>query len=204
MLEAILYGLLAGLVLGLTLYGPAFFLLIRVALQFGKVSGIAFSLGVILGDFLIVILSILGLKGIFESDAFSAWFSAIGGVILIGVAVYLFFQRPTYDLEADADPKPNLYRLFQGFLFNIINPLAYIYWIGIIGAIQSEYALSRSELIVFFASLFLSVFVVDLGKIFLSTRLPKLLNARRLHLINQLLSLVIFGFGVRLLWLLVG
>lgn len=201
MIQAIFYGFLAGLFIGITLYGPAFFLLLQVALKQSRLKAILFSLGVLSGDFLIILLSIFGLSAVFESDAFNFWFSLIGGLVLIGLGAYLFLQKSEVQLEEkEVEEKGSLLFWVQGFFFNIVNPLAYLYWISMIGGIQSSYQLGRPALITSLVSLLMGLFVVDLVKITVAGRIQKLMTPKRLSQITKVLAIVLFLFGIKLLF----
>jgi threonine/homoserine/homoserine lactone efflux protein len=201
MLEIALYGFLTGLGMGLTVYGPAFFLLIRITIAYGRASGVAFSFGVVSGDFLIVLLSSYGLKQLFESVAFRTYFGLAGGVVLLILGMFLLLQRPAAEQPlAVAKARPLPLRFLQGFFFNLINPLAYLYWIGIIAAIEVAYDLGQERSMLFFSLVFLSLFLVDVGKILLAGRLQPFLTPKRLHLLNRGLGIVILVFGLQLLY----
>src|SRR5699024_6598396 len=87
----------------------------------------------------------------------------------------------------------------KGFLLNFINIGVLGFWLGVVIAFSPTMNMDPQRITVFFLSLLLTYFIVDLGKIVLAKRLKDKLSSHRIFSIKRVISVLIFGCGALLI-----
>lgn len=200
-MEAVLKGIVSGLVLAV-LVGPVFFTLIQTSIERGFKSGVYVAIGISLSDALCIAIAYLGIS-LINSPDFRVYLSYFGGAILLGFGIYYLFiksRKPViYNPEHIEERSP--FRLMaKGFVINGFNPMVLFFWIGTIGVATAELGYtSHGMAAIFFCSIVATVFITDVIKAKLSDKLRVLLTARTMKIMNLLVGLVMFGFGLKLI-----
>lgn len=197
-LLAILKGIGYGLFLGLVSFGPTFFQLIQVGIQGGKSAGLRMAIGIFLSDLTIALACFFGLARIFTAPWFQLGFSAFATLGILFLGVKGFIQRYKNFLTSMNKPiKPNT-NLLHGFIVNLLNPFVLLLWVGILGALsvgqnpnEVPYAILVEML-----SILMTVFFLDLGKVYLSDWIGKKLNYRIYYFINRYVGLILIAIGI--------
>ena len=201
-MEAVIKGVASGLVLAV-LVGPVFFTLIQTSIERGFKSGVYVAIGISLSDSLCIALAYLGISMINTPD-FRIYLSYFGGAILLGFGIYYLFiksRKPViYNPEHIEERSP--FRLMaKGFVINGFNPMVLFFWIGTIGVATAELGYTTHGMAaIFFCSIVATVFVTDVIKAKLSDKLRVLLTPRTMKIMNLLVGLVMFGFGLKLIF----
>jgi len=197
--------LLEGIILGLTLaimIGPAFFTLLQTSVHRGFRSGAILALGIFLSDLTLVYLSYLGAANILGDKENQLYFGIIGGVVLIGFGIYTFTRKV---LPAEMDPETNdripgpLTYLVKGYFLNIANPFLWLFWVGVVVAVSSNYGIRTSGMFIFFGGLLGTVLVTDLFKCFVAHHIKRFLTAKILTIINRVVGVFLVLFGLLLI-----
>lgn len=202
-MDAVVKGIVSGLVLAV-LVGPVFFTLIQTSIERGFRSGVYVAIGISLSDALCIAVAYLGIALINTPD-FRVYLSYVGGAILLAFgAYYLFFKtrKPVvYNPEHIEERKP-LRLMAKGFVINGFNPMVLFFWIGTIGVATAELGYTtHGKAVLFFCSIVATVFTTDVLKAKLSDKLRVLLTARTMKIMNLLVGLVMFGFGLKLIFI---
>ena len=177
----------------------SFFALIRTSLDKGVSAGAYLALGVALSEIFAAAVVYSSLSQLQENAAFQQILGYVGGVVLMifGLAPYIRpAARKKYLPHKPIKRSKNLRYIFAGILFNIMNPFVYIFWIGIVISIPITY--TYSEVAVFLASIILTVFSIDLTKVYIANYITKFLTTRAINRIDKIAGIVLFGFGIRL------
>ncbi|MGP1515504.1 MAG: LysE family translocator [Bacteroidales bacterium] len=191
-------GTLFGLTLSL-MVGPAFFKLIQTSISKGFRSGSHLVLGISLSDIIMVFIAWYGLSSVFETRYAQKIISTIGGIIIIGFGLYTASRRHISQTPQHSLIKENNLRLKylgQGFLFNIVNPGTWLFWLIPIG-LANSYA-KQGEQIVFLASVLITNFCVDIIKCAISNELKKFLTDNVITIINRVVGTILIAFGLYL------
>jgi threonine/homoserine/homoserine lactone efflux protein len=104
--------------------------------------------------------------------------------------------------EVEADPSKKIIYPFQllikGLGLNAINPGVLIFWIAASTYATNELKLGDFQLLSFFGITLLTMFVVDVFKIYFSSRLKKKLDNKVLSIIGVLIGglMVFFGLAI--------
>lgn len=199
-MEAVLKGVASGLLLAV-LVGPVFFTLIQTSIERGFKSGVYVAIGISLSDALCIVLAYLGIS-LINSPGFRIYLSYFGGAILLAFGIYYLFvksRKPViYNLEHIEERSP--WKLMaKGFVINGFNPMVLFFWIGTMGVATALGYTSLGMVAVFFGSIVATVFITDVIKAKLSDRLRVLLTPRIMKIMNLLVGIVMFGFGLKLI-----
>lgn len=197
--------------------GAALFGIIQTSLSKGFKSGIFFALGISISDMLFIALCLWGFSGLVANPLATAIFGFVCGAILIGYGVITFLNRHEkvsdrqqqqvsdrmqkmedkldgVTLPIHRPEKVSILRpMSKGFLFNFINPCAWILWLGIL-PITSGY--TPREQIIFFACILASIFSVDLLKSYFAGKIKKLITPKVFLHINRVIGIIFCLLGI--------
>ncbi len=210
-LEAILHGATAGLILSIFV-GPIFFTMLQLGVEHGFSAAFALALGQWASDFFYIFLAFWGaiwVEDIINDPTRQAnfvWYSGtIGGILLLLFGAGLLFTKSvsTEGSEKIEIPKrrynaAHFAYFLQGFLINSVNPTPLLFWMGLMAfAINSNYDGQASA--VLFTSVMVVVVLADCLKISLAKSIRNRLNAHHFLYVRRLAGLVLGTFGLVLL-----
>jgi len=197
---------LEGVVLGFTLafvfgFGPAFFALIQTALHRGFWQGILLAFGIFLNDLSVVTLSLLGSVHLIKGSENYELLGIIGGTVLIIFGIVTFLRKPVANQNVQNVNGNNHLILYvgKGFLLNLANPFVWLFWMTVAASATANFKADTYSLIVFFAVTLSIIFSTDMLKVFLASRLKKLLTGRVLQIIHRISAVALVGFGIILI-----
>jgi threonine/homoserine/homoserine lactone efflux protein len=196
---AIIRGIGYGLFLGMMSFGPAFFALIQVGMQGGKKAGWRMATGIFLADLVVALACFYGLAGLFSTPWFQLIFAgfAASGILFMGVRGFVVKYRNFIEnLQKPMNPNATL---LQGFVVNLMNPFVILLWVGILGAITVGHDTKIDHeytILVEMMSILLTVFSLDLGKVFLSDYIGRKLNLRIYYYFNKYVGLLLVVIGM--------
>lgn len=199
----LLEGVRAGLVLAL-LVGPLVVLLLQLSIRRGTVAALAAAFGIWLSDLSFILLTHYGIGSLanFSTDgSLALWVGSIGGVLLVGTAVYMWFRDPP-DLTAERDIVNHsgvLAGLLQGFALNTFNPFTIAFWSFFTFSQVQERDLSGGEAWAIYAGILLTIVVTDTAKVFAARKLRDWLRPSVLLKAQRFGALVLGVFGL-VLW----
>jgi threonine/homoserine/homoserine lactone efflux protein len=191
-----------GYVFGLAmilLLGPVFFTLLRSTLQYGTKAGIAVAFGVLASDIAILALCSIGTIGFFESSERQNWLALAGSLVLFFIGLkYLFNPQLNANVAFNSVSTFGFSSFFlKGFVVNFINPFVFAVWIATLSYSNKKFG---DESIIFLIAMLLGIFTTDGLKVFLSSKIQKLLSVKILKKIYFVSGLVLICFGMRLLY----
>ncbi|MFW5759022.1 MAG: LysE family translocator [Bacteroidota bacterium] len=194
-----------GIILGFTLaflIGPSFIALIQTSIYYGRQSGIFFALGIVLSDLTLIALSYLGAMQFLKSTENQFMVGIFGGFILIAFGFATFFKKYKMNSKRGIEVKVSItgggYAAFvlKGFFLNILNPFLLIFWLGVVSFISAKYGVGTKELVYFFMAALISVFVTDITKSIIASKIRRYLNILILTWANKLVGLALVVFGI--------
>ncbi len=131
-------GVLRNVLLGISLaapLGPAGVAVIQNGLQRGFARALATGIGVTLADATYLLVVYLGLAGLIGRPAVKVLIWTGGALALVYLGVQSIREAGRrLDLEAKA-PATSRSPLLVGYLVNISNPLAAVWWLGVFGSL---------------------------------------------------------------------
>ena len=208
-MEIIQNGIVFGIIISFML-GPAFFILIETSIKKGFKSAIFLDIGILISD------AIYLLAAFFVAEKINLWLTTnsfvkyIAGSIFIILGVVSIYKNviqlrlQTTEIkdvkEVEADPSKKIIYPFQllikGLGLNAINPGVLIFWIAASTYATNELKLGDFQLLSFFGITLLTMFVVDVFKIYFSSRLKKKLDNKVLSIIGVLIGGLMVFFGL--------
>ncbi len=198
MVEALLHGILLGLILS-GLVGPVFFMLIETSLAHGYRKALVFDLGVFISDVCCLLIAFFGTSELLVNINNQSWIFYLGGIIFITFGVVRFFSKPLKSMR-NTFKKKSYYRMFiKGFLLNIVNPSVLLFWIATCALAISLYGSNSSNLLSFFIGIMFTVLFFDQVKILLSRFFKKKITPSFIFRMNQAVGVVFFIFGIMLI-----
>lgn len=185
----ILYGFLLGVGLCLT-FGTVFFSLIQNSVDNGFRSGFKMVLGVIVGDIIFVVLSLIGTSFIPKVDGFETILASIGVVFLIAMGL-MNILKGTPRL---AYPKTRLgnfvYYFTTGFFLNALNPVNFVAWVAIVAYIRSHLHYTDGQQYAFMTAALVGIFATENAIAYYANRLKHFFTPRVVLIFNRVTGIV--------------
>ena len=208
-MEIIQNGVVFGILISFML-GPAFFILIETSIKKGFKAAIFLDIGILLSD------AIYLLAAFFVAEKINHWLTTnsfvkyIAGSIFILLGIVSVYKniiqiklkssqiKEVKEIETDTSKKIiyPFQLLIKGLGLNAINPGVLIFWIAASTYATNELKLGDFQLFSFFGITLLTMFIVDIFKIYFSSRLKEKLDNKVLSVIGILIGGLMVFFGV--------
>lgn len=206
MFADILLALPLGVLLAFTI-GPVFFVLLETAITKGFRAAVAFDGGVVLADVVFILIVYFTTSSILQKVKDDPLLFIVGGLIMISYGIISFIKlkkdfNKKIDIQEDENQcqKTNYLGLFfKGFLLNFINIGVLGFWLGIIIVFAPRLDMDTNRIIVFFSSIVIIYFLVDVIKILIAKQLKNKLTAFHIYKIKRTISIILLIFGIFLL-----
>ena len=208
MITPLIKGLVLGLILSISV-GPIIFAIIKHSINSGRKAGLSFVAGVSTSDISLVLFCNF-FTGLFATAlAHKNKIALAGSVFLIALGVYtLFFKKVSISENANSVAEKLTWQKYlglylSGFFMNTLNPGVFLFWFAWTAAIVADAAVASNPAnykAVVFITCLAFVLASDIVKVVLSEKLRPKLNAKNLHIINQVAGAILIGFGVFLLY----
>lgn len=197
--QSILVGLFSGVVLSLG-FGSVFFALIQTSIDHGYRAGIKMAGGVLIGDFLLIALALLGTAYMPHIPHFEEAARGLGAVLLVGLGFSQFRKSSLSQKAVEVGGMTqHLYFIAKGFLLNVINPVNFFSWVFLSASLKS-YRFTRLEEIVCLSICLITIFVCESGFAISAHQIKKKLSANTIENIKRVTGLLFFGIAGKLLW----
>jgi lysE type amino acid translocator len=208
MFADILLAVPLGLLLAFTI-GPVFFVLLETAITKGFRAAMAFDIGVVVADALFILFVYFTTNSLLTEIKDDPKLFFTGGLIMMVYGLISFIKlkkdfKKVMDNKENAHlvvpEKVNYTALFiKGFLLNFINIGVLGFWLGIIIVFGPKLDMNANRILVFFTSIILVYFGIDLIKILIAKKLKNRLTAFHIYKIKRAISIILLFFGVFLI-----
>lgn len=193
-LEAFLHGATLGLFLSVLL-GPAFFALIQTSISKGFTSGAFMAIGVFLSDVFFVLICYFGLYSLLSQDKVKFFIGILGALFFLGYGLYLILNKKIKISTPEVRVRDKGSSLIKGFLLNMLNPSALIYWLGMVTLVTQIPEYKPHHVFYFFAGILTVVISTDLLKVYVAKVLQKYVTYLRILWLNRISGIVMLTFG---------
>jgi threonine/homoserine/homoserine lactone efflux protein len=201
MLEALLKGLTLGLLLSLSV-GPVLFSIIKQSINNGHPGGLIFVIGVSASDITLVLISNTFTQLFNSLNAYKSEVGVAGCIFLVSLGIYfLFFKKVKVNDEGKQVfniRKRDYIKIFlSGYFMNTLNPSVLIFWITASTAIINH---NIQERIIIFITCLVWMLGTDILKVMVAGKLRTKLTPHNIHLLNRINGIILFVFGIALIW----
>ena len=212
-MDIVFHAFTIGLLLSL-IPGPVFFVLLENSITKGIRSALAIDFGVMLSDFVYIVLSVLFVEQIntLLTGKNKELFDILGGLIFIVFGVINLIKKSKmhngdqeleevtekYHLKESTDPKKNFgLMIAKGFLLNFANPLVIFYWLSMASVAKRESPDDSNGFLFLYLGIILTTFIAfDVIKIITAKKIRNLVTVKLLNLLNKFIGSVFIGFGL--------
>lgn len=201
-----LQGAIFGLMITVTLLGPAFFSLLQTSVNQGFKAGVFMALGISLSDIAIIFLSYLGISRLISNPENQLVVGILGAAILLIFGVVTFTRKPVSPLKKQQAGGPEIpevpgrfRHVFKGFFLNIANPFLIIFWMGIMSYVTTNYGVGNKNVLLFFTGTILTIFSADLLKSYVGDKVKMFMKPKLIGWFNKGVGLVLMVSGVILI-----
>ena len=212
-MDFVFHAFTIGLLLSL-IPAPVFFVLLENSITKGIRSALAIDFGVMLSDFVYIVLSVLFVEQIntLLTGKNKELFDILGGLIFIVFGVINLIKKSKmhngdqeleevtekYHLKESTDPKKNFgLMIAKGFLLNFANPLVIFYWLSVASVAKRESPDDSNGFLFLYLGIILTTFIAfDVIKIITAKKIRNLVTVKLLNLLNKFIGSVFIGFGL--------
>ena len=207
-MDLILNGVFFGIFISF-LVGPAFFILIETSIKKGFKSAVFLDVGILLSDALYLIASL------FIAEKINYWLYSvsyikyIAGGIFIVIGGYSIFKNylslktipSSKEIKEVNTSSENiiiypLQLIAKGFGLNAINPAVLVFWIAACTYATKELQIQGAGLLYYFGITIITLFSIDLLKIYFSSKLKNYLNPKNLCYLGIIVGCALVFFGI--------
>jgi threonine/homoserine/homoserine lactone efflux protein len=179
--------------------GPASIAILKSGFRGGFRAAIKVALGVVSADVTYVLVAYFGLARLITIPAVKTAILFFGMLVL----AYLGYQTmkdaaKNVDVEVNSLlSKKNLF--LQGYAVNISNPMAVVWWLGVIGSILATTAQDGSSLVTlaYTLTIVLGIFIWHTGLSLVSHFGQRTFSSKVVKTISIISGLVLIGFALR-------
>lgn len=181
--------------------GPVFFVLLETSAIKGFRAGLCFNLGVILADIFFVTIAYFSSYQLLENLSNLPGLYVFGGAILMvfGATIFIKKEVKKEDLRIKLTIGGYLGLFLKGFLLNFINIGVLVFWLGIIIIIGPSLDNNPDRIGVFFSTVLITYFSIDIIKILLAKQLRSSLTQKRIQRLKGTIGIILIVFGMVLI-----
>lgn len=187
--------------------GAVFFVLLETSVLKGFKAALAFDLGAITSDVVFILIAYFSSYQLLEKIKDEPALFIFGGLVMFTYGIISILklkkgaQRELVDDSSRDIIRRDYFSLFiKGFLLNFINIGVLGFWLAIIITWGPKLDMEPSRIFIFFLSVILSYFAIDLCKIMLAKQLRTKLTSKNIFIIKQVISVILMIFGIALLF----
>ncbi len=190
-------GFLTGMFLQLAI-GPVFVFILNIAFQQGLVSGLVAVMAVTLVDYLYIILAVVGVGRMLESERIKKLFGFASSAVLVLFGILLIKKAFIFaHISLGSQNTTTLFGAFAAaFFLTISSPLTILFWTGIFANKTIEYSLNRSELVVFGLAAGAATFIFLGTAVVLLSSLTLIVPVSVFRVLNAVVGTVLIFFAL--------
>jgi L-lysine exporter family protein LysE/ArgO len=198
MTEAILLGLLTGMVMSVML-GTVFFALVQNSIDNGFRYGMLISLGVITSDLILISITL------FNSNLIPRGGVTENIVRIFGTAFLLVYGiNNLHKTKKAIYPSTKRGRIFYffrtGFLLNILNPGNFLGWAVVATNITQVVMYPIRSIITFYIAAIIAIFGTEMLISFGALQLKRIVTDKILIMLDRSIGVLFIGFAFVLIW----
>lgn len=203
MIEDILAAIPLGFVLSFMI-GPVFFILLETSITKGFRAALVFNSGVVLGDIVFILIAFFSSYRLIQSIKDEPALFIFGGVLMFTYGIISFIKvKKSFKLSTDETvamiKKKDYGNLFlKGFLLNFINIGVLGFWLALLITIGPKLDMNTQRITIFFSTILISYFIIDIGKILIAKKLRVYLNPNNILKIKKIISIILMVSGLLL------
>jgi len=198
------YGWFLGLGVSILLFGPAFFLLVNTSIKDGFNKGFFLSLGVCASDFLMVFAIHFGLSDYYEKPIFQFIFGLVAATAMLIWGLKTMngkYKNFLKDIHFASSKKGSV---IKGFMLNILNPFAFIFWTTIVANISGHFDPQESnyqtKILVAVIFTLIGLLTMDTLKAFTFNKVGKFISFRNIFSMNKIIGIIMLGASAYFYW----
>ena len=178
--------------------GPTVLLVVSYALGQGWRTALPMALGVALGDFTAMTLSMLGVGALLAASV--AVFTAlkiVGAAYLVYLGIKLFRAGGTLRAEPRADSVPSLKMIAHAWLVTALNPKSITFFVAFLPQFLDRHSPFMTQMVVFEATFLALAFLNALGYAVAASRARAVVrNERAIRIFNRTGGTLLVGAGI--------
>ena len=178
--------------------GPTVLLVVSYALGQGWRTALPMALGVALGDFTAMTLSMLGVGALLAaSAAVFTTLKIVGAAYLIYLGIKLFRAGGTLRAEPRADSVPSLKMIAHAWLVTALNPKSITFFVAFLPQFLDRHSPFMTQMVVFEATFLALAFLNALGYAVAASRARAVVrNERAIRIFNRTGGTLLVGAGI--------
>jgi len=189
-------GIFTGLILQLGI-GPVFFYIMNLALQKTLIDGLVGAVGVMLGDYFYITLSIFGVGKLLDNKKIKKIFGFISSIVLIVFGTYMIIKGLQIGLSTPpAAITPDLFSSFiSAFLLTVSGPISIILFTSVFTTKAMEYNYTEKDLVFFGIGTGLATFIFMGSSSIIFSLIKGVIPVLLIQILNIIVGCLLIGYG---------
>ena len=189
-------GLSTGLLLQLAI-GPVFFFIMGLTLERSILDGFVAVLAVTIVDYFYIVLAILGIGKVLESEKIKKGFGVLSSIVLIIFGGIIIKNIVGSDISVDVGAaSSNLMGSFLSvFFLTITSPLTIVFFTSLFATKALEYNYTKQDLVIFGLSTGLATFMFLGASVIFFSIIGGAIPIKVIRLLNITVGVLLIGYG---------
>ena len=194
-----------GVALGVLLaamIGPVFFALLQTSISRGFEAGAILATGVLVSDFLFIIIAWLGNEAIENNAHLKQALGIAGGLLLITFGLLALTRKNAAAVNNHSVVIKNAspVAIFtKGFLLNSLNPFVLFFWMGVMSVVTLNDSYTKNDVVFFFLGALTTIILSDFIKAWAANKIRNFIKPVYLLWLNRITGVALAVFGIDLL-----
>lgn len=202
--EPVIRGFWQGLLISLLSFGPSFFTLVKSGMQGGRSEGMKVALGIFLSEFTMAMVCFFGLSSLFVLPEFQLGFTLVAAIAVMAIGLRGYTKQYEQFIETLDKPVRSGKSFLKGFVLSLLNPFVLLVWVGILATVSMNYehgeAHYRLSIFINLLSILITLFCLDLGKVFLSDFIGRKMSNTVYFYVQKYFGLIFILIGLYFLY----
>jgi hypothetical protein len=199
MITALLYGLLVGFMLCLTL-GTVFFSLIQNSIDYGFKTGIYITTGVVISDSILISFAIVGTDQLPDIPHLRTYTSIACAALVFAMGISSIFRKQKPIAYPETKLGGFIHFASKGVLLNVLNPVNFIVWAALSTRLRTENHYDTNTQIFFFVGALISIFLTEIGISYSASKLKKVFTEKTLQWINRITGIIFILISFKIIF----
>jgi len=195
-MKILINGFLTGLFLQLAI-GPIFFFVLSLAVESDLIVALAGVLGVVLGDYIYITLSILGISKLIDHPRVKKTFGIISATVIIAFGAYLLWSALQGASGAAVSGERTIFSAFATcFVLTISSPLTIFFWSSVFAVKAIEKNYGKKDITIFGIGAGLSTLIFTGALVTIVSTLNTSIPENLIATLNIAVAVVMIGYGL--------
>lgn len=199
-MKPLLDGILTGLFLQLAV-GPVFFYILGITIDSNYINGLYAVAAVTLADYMFIVLSLIGVGKLLQTDHRKKMFGLISAIVLLLFGLMFLYKGLMFKSHMGGAVTAMSWTPFKSFtscfILTISSPLTIVFWGSIFSAKAIEKQYVKKQLVIFGAGAGAATFFFLSFTMMVLSSFKSSIPGEMVQLLNAAVGVLLIGYGIK-------